>query len=620
MNLKESQLTKEDFQISKLEEDEALDYIKKVLIEKAVNFYNGIRFSQHGTKGDFPYVNPDVVRKWLRKTDHVRNGKNGDYIQYKSASFTFFIRKDYSKGWMILTAGFDDPINIHNPPYPYDVKKIRKIGDPSVAESITMDTSYYQSTPEAKEISKLEEGEALNSIKVYIVPKAVKRYTEWMVARLGDEALYFTSGDVLKALKKDWKTPGRIDYQSKLFDGKVKLNFIIEKNASKFVLDKFGGPKIYVGFYDPIDEKYQLYDLFPSQKPQKESLNENNIIPNLTKEEIFRAIFLIKKLFIDELGYDLGKHLKKISDFPSRLPEYFSNSVSYEYKEKGKRVVFGIYKDNDGLWVDRFDQGSKSSSHNWNVNNTLKDLLNENIEPLNFHISKEEEDRALQCIRNRALKWSPPEVGKALKKTEHFRSSHPHGVDKITYEAQVGDKWYGFTVEKDGRGLWIIPLQIEPNSPPIPAGYRMRVMENVEKPQGTIDKEEEAHGFIFIKRGLVPMAVKTGNDRIRGFGHSEWEQTSVEDVIKNLRKTEHLRSKYIPNTDYIEYSYSQPRKLPLRFWIKKGSTNKFDDQPGKLVLMAGYEHPIKTEFFNYVVSFTPEGRPNTFSENIKMPI
>jgi len=637
MKLNENVLTIEDFQVSKLEEEEALDYIKKILVGKAIAFYNECKYRARD-KSKFYKLDFNDIRRSLKKTAHYRNTKTGDYIEYKSPPLTFFIRKDYSKGWMNLVAGFSHPTEPHEPPFPYDVRKIRKIGDPTVSESEGDDFE-----PDEYTISKQEEQEAFQAIKTRLVPTFVEKFNNFGLKGAYSHAHHLSVEQILRTLKRvNRPAPYEVHYMAHIPTKrsiKYNISFVIAKrihNPNTWKTPKGQEKPLYiklvVGYYDCEWKDFvfvSLGTLYENpgvsidriKKDKANLLSENTIIPKLTKEEIYRAFISIKKKCEDELGPDLGKYLRKTNDLPSIDSDWFSNTVYYEYKEKGKRIVFGIWKDDAGLWVDRFDKGSKSITYDWNVDDYFMSVIKENIKHYGFHISKEEEDIALQYIRNRALSDFPEKVRKHFKKSAHFHADKPYESDIIVYSAYVDGKFYGRRVEKDSSGLWII---ISDTRSGAPAGYKMKVplFENTE-PQGNITKEEEAHGLIFIKRGLVPMSVKTGNDRIRGWGDSEWEQTSVEDVLKHLRKTNHVRREYVAGMtygDYIEYSYNRPRKIPLRFWIKKEQSNNMNDPAGKLVLVAGYEHPIRTENFNYIVSFNSEGRPNTFQEGVKIPM
>jgi hypothetical protein len=467
MKLNENVLVIEDFHINKMEELEALDYIKKKLIPYAVDHYDQLTQKCRRKNPDFNF---NDIRKQLKKTGDYRNTKTGDYIEYKSHPFTFFIRKDYSKGWINLTVGYNNLTKKHEPPYPFDIRKTKKIN-----ESKYMD-AYGPGPDKERKISRLEEDQAVRAIKIYLVPIVAQKVSEYLQSKYTIKDLVITPEMILKTFRKIQVEPGEILYIAPVWNGQYTITFIIEKNVGKFTIEKFGGPKMYIGYHEPNNEKYRLFDLFPGQKPVEpsKSINESEI----------------HQVKITEVGNKWGResdkrdfHLTKMDE--QRALEFLRNEVfpfvikeySLNCKETGKPIIH---------------YGPEETE----IRHSLRKLRKESFPTWKI-------DRSIYIADFKShYRW----VFLIEKEQGVIRAGY---VDDEYNDSYLFDINFSISDPFKRQAVHISPVIVRDYVP----GKGLVNEVHSKGPYQTITKKEEEYAFQQIKQNLVPHFVKRYNDK-----------------------------------------------------------------------------------------------------------
>lgn len=311
---------------------------------------------------------------------------------------------------------------------------------------------------ENKEITKLEEDQTFQILKLKVVPKAAEAYTNIFNLNRSYNKIITTSM-ILKNIKKMYKEVGKIYYESKIDDG-VTIKFIMEKSIVPFVLEKYGRPIFYIGYYAPNEDRYLLYyttwtsNLDLGYQIIKEEIKKPVLV--VSKEDIHRVIQFLKKFFASKYP-DLGKRIRKVGEHPPNL-EGNSNRIHFEYNNGKIRIIFVISRNPEGLWISRYNEGDKTAVDDFNLDVHGDKCVNEETEEELLYkygtpeVSKEEEYRALQFIKfalvpmavEKGNKWikenravfqltTVQQVLKRLKKTVHKRGP-VEGITHIEYE------------------------------------------------------------------------------------------------------------------------------------------------------------------------------------------
>lgn len=433
-NMDQRGATIDDFRVSKKEEAEALAYIKKHIVNEAVEYFEVNKASYGRRKNDV--VDAKKIIPNLRKSAHFKAGEPGnpndeaDYIVYEGydstedfwppTTFKFIITKDHNEnGWIYLAAGYINPLKRghsiimqvkrtkHYPPKP--IKEGRSHRRQPI-ESIAL-------------LSKREKDEAFYHLKMIVVPKAVNNVNAYLMGTKGMEAGTVTAQEVLKNLKKISDDGNKVVYQAKL-PGIDPIRFLIEKKNTHFVLNQYGKAMVFIGFWSPRTEYPHQFVVHPDTKWLIEA---NEHLPfsqrpesppkQVTKQEEMMMLNLLKQHYVKEFP-EIGKYLKKTRVHPSPNPEVTSDKIQYEYNDGKKRALFALCRTGAGLWILMWEWGDNRARDHLHVNvlgqsklvkevfeGTVVDVKDNGMlfETENPMFTRREESYALDVIKKRLL-------------------------------------------------------------------------------------------------------------------------------------------------------------------------------------------------------------------------
>jgi len=346
--------------------------------------------------------------------------------------------------------------------------------------------------------------------------------------------------------------------------------------------------------------------------PSPKETEVQNKFFRISKEEELHAVDYLKKMVMKyavELFTIEYKHLVKFNThILDNALERMNKSLKKMFYHKfiGKRekdiiwyetfpiigdykFIFNIYKDENGsLLVAYINPLNRVPKHFLvNTHNRLIPLYeviisDDNTEKINYKLTKEEEQRGLQYIRNEVLPMALEEYGLAAKELNlpqvHYgpeEDSVIHSLRKIRHETFPNDlfdraiyqaefkkyKWI-FMVEKicgHVRAGYIDPFFCESklfdinfsiSDPKRPAARSSFIrIKGYMPPQGgvggglinevhsqgpypSITPEEEKHAFQYIKRQIVPLFVQEYNSNAR----DDTTNITEGDITNNLKK------------------------------------------------------------------------------------
>ena len=206
------EVSRPDMSISKIEEHEALNCIKRKVVEKMVNLFN-----YYADQKDFPYQFPQhsisptqVIRKHitnrditsrLRKTFHEKKGESkksqySDYIEYTSTVYginlVFFIKKHAE----LVEDGCRDVLLV-GLMQPYLDDEVIAYSFSDLNEGVADKEKYAEYQKQQAilgHIDKFEEQRSLDFLRKVVVPKLVQHYNY----RTNDKPSIFNSFKPLK--------------------------------------------------------------------------------------------------------------------------------------------------------------------------------------------------------------------------------------------------------------------------------------------------------------------------------------------------------------------------------------------------------------------------------------
>jgi hypothetical protein len=389
-----------------------------------------------------------------------------------------------------------------------------------------------ENTPNRK-ISKMEEARAFNAIVNYTTSDPT-----WP-----KELVHTKKIDQRRS--EDPNVPDEIDFETIYTHGPnkdLKLIYItrIRKNeAGKiefYIVNKGLGP----------DREIEMHAIY---KYIKENIEPNL---NISKEEEGRGLeFIINEIL--ELVMELYNNGEMISVVNYGKPkirrgpdeEKFRKSlrkvlvdrdrIIYRANWEGQNFLFIIRKIKNEIWTGYINLLREAIL--FNINYRLSDfrrpaakiekatVLLENLEPYNRKISKEEEGRAFQFLRNKSdgCYVGAPKLGTRLKKVGHVVSTDPNKSDVITYGGGENNVFY--FVEKDEKGRLCLDVGYagykSDNPTPIP------LQENIQ-PNLKISKEEEDYALQSLLRNIDNYSVKKS---LRKINHKKYTNPKYPEII-----------------------------------------------------------------------------------------
>lgn len=268
---------------------------------------------------------------------------------------------------------------------------------------------------------------------------------------------------------------------------------------------------------------------------------------------------------------------------------------------------YDIYRDNnDGHLTVKYWYTFARYAFMVDLSNPQK--LKENAESEWWHITKEEEGRALQYIRRRFPTEHGAELGKKIKKLKH--ELYPNKSDELVFGGYVNGEWMGFRVKKDNKGIWVGQIYDSGqkktdawfNVPAIPIDPNLPWAHHIDEGIGEyeISKREEEEAFQFMKRQVIPQLVSNYNfgvnHRASLSKYMIYKPTTEKEIIQNLKKVSHRKYDEQGNfygSDHITY----------RSTLEGGNGPTFDFYIDKTngVLYASYDTPFQSHKISYRV-------------------
>lgn len=246
--------------ISKLEEQQALDFIKRKVIPMALFSYN-----QYSENWNFQPVTDEEIRKNLKKTleDFTdRIGKDHQMTMAIQAAYdpkVVYEADVNNRRWVftILRSGKDDHLYVTwTNPYTFSGKW--------TLVSFNINEGIEESRPGT--ISKMEEQYALQAIKKYMVPRAVKDANKYLTSNRGrikfSISQLLDERDIILHLKKSDHRSNhlgvdRIEYTSKN-PGRINVEFFITMSSNGYEY------KLYIGYHSLFKETPGFSMVIPS--------------------------------------------------------------------------------------------------------------------------------------------------------------------------------------------------------------------------------------------------------------------------------------------------------------------------------------------------------------------
>jgi hypothetical protein len=585
-----------DRRISKIEEDRALVYIRRVLIPVATRSWNKSCLKSKTCKNCV--ITAEQISKNLKKVSHAKFVSNDrtttDTIRYESdflvgnnqelnGPFRFETYKQVTDGKLL--ASWENPGS--QMPIYYDVGQ-------SVDENSSKLNENHNSEPP---ISKREEGEALDFIKKKIVPIALRDYNRYS-ASVG---LYFNSitlEDILKNLKKiDIDFPpisSKGIATHSVYDPTIHYGCEFDQQKWSFAISKsLMDGKMYVVWRHPYNFSGKFYlvggelirEEFDPAQFSKVSKREEQEALRFIKLKLVHKVAPHYKLDPQEIAHGLVKKEKN---------EDFIAYVYYRHKFDTKPITFFISKSPNNKLIASFYYPNSSTEYRFEVGpgGELREGIERNPDvkiPPELKLSTIEEREALQFIKKIFVeyvldRWTQVNnfgvttdaliysINKTLHKVdvgmdykdsikiidgEAVTVNIPY--EYVTYKADK-PTFISFTIFKQYNGELMVRSQIEKIGT-IAVNIRGRLFEGSIKiknrpPQieRLISKIEEDQILQYIRRIIIPWAIKEYN-----YGNPEDinQLKSSEDISRNLRK---ISIKYDPKEkeEIIEYRAPHP--------------------------------------------------------------
>jgi len=654
--------------ISKMEEGEALQFIRRKLIPKAVieinkNIIGGKTCISH-------LVTEEDISKNLKKTKHERYDLSGDpnrsdHIEYTSHKIgrpdvIFIIYKSYIE--QQNDKGDITPLGLKIVAGYKPIFKTSYSTSHFILENINEEITVAR-------ISKLEEPQALQYIRRILVPLAVK----WWNDRTDVHPL--KEDQILKVLKKmvDRRPDDSIDkkymntdyivYKSIIpcedlsFNNKISFEFPITKNVEGKVEVNFRSNLIDVGPFWVGENPLSLKEGSLIEHGEVKTTEDYSV----SKMEEAEALQFIRNVLIKNISqeYDFDANLirqtlKKIRH------DIYPNWGDIRYRANTGRlhpeIDFSIYK-NDKAQICVGIDHEYNSHRVFRIDDYLKtNLVKENSEQdinRSQRLTKEDEQRGFDYIKRFLVPLAVKEferrfnieirgqdIRRILKKTEHYRASTNRSEnDYVAYEAPSPFEKLKFVFEvyknnaggimaswgiirKEATGAHGVGTMNIYYVDPDYDEYQPRqwvMKENVEN-KLSISKLEEAQAVDVIKKKLIPEFIKYMDDPTK---YNYQPLLSVEDSRRTLKKIAQVyhRDGYITQ---LYYSVFINTAEPFEFWVFKNNDgivcilNKWND---RITHVGGTltENSIPQELIKYSVSKLEEDQAVDFMKKKLIP-
>lgn len=265
------EVSRPDMSMSKLEEHEALDFLKRKVVEKMVNLFNHyVDQKNNPSQRDITIPSEKIIKKHitnkdiisrLRKTFHEKKGESkksqfSDYIEYTSTiygiNFVFFIQKHaklVDDGYRdIIIVGFIRPYSNENDflskiSYAMsDWNDVMEVLNEEVADQKKYD-EYQKKQAILGHIDKFEEHRSLDFIRKVVIPKLVQHYN----SRTEDTPSVFNNynppkpvnvADVNRNLKKSKHLMFGGKDPDTYFSDYIEYTSKVDNNIFTFYIDK----------------------------------------------------------------------------------------------------------------------------------------------------------------------------------------------------------------------------------------------------------------------------------------------------------------------------------------------------------------------------------------------
>lgn len=554
--------------ISPAEEQLGLHFIRKKLVPKAVDYWN--KLGRHGsmwTPMKDHLTNEDlekrIVKSEERRTPPERqlDKHTHDKITYvawidktpvlgrpSGTKFTFYTTKNASGSLIACYLNPDrddagDCYSVHK-----SLKEIMKEEKDSVEGKFR--------------ISKEEEMRALQFIRRMILPTVVKNWNKDFPRHKIKERNI--NHNLVKKDHHTWPSEfglyDSVEYISPTYkqndpmvfkivksrDGELKVTFSAHKEAPALSYT--------VGNWDATAGWF------------KENTNNS---ASITKEDEDRGLNFIRKFVIPLFVNSWNRYYKtkpiSVKEISHTLIKVgVDRGINYIAKASISgvplSVKYRIYKDSMGELMASWDF-PHLGYHSYFVRDTsIKQDLTEDIDRLSkreelyllVYLQKTLMPQILEDKYSHFLKKYPgkyPErkypritVKDVIKNLKKLRMD----VDSASYESIINDDVdFAFHLQKKD-GQFMIgaqgPMNIDWSWYPVIGAQNL--MESIAAVKYSISKQEEFQALDFIKKKVVPQSVDFKNETNRGYTHEPL--VKVSDVLKTLKKVEHVRDRTTP--------------------------------------------------------------------------
>lgn len=599
-----AELYKHFFIISKIEEDKALDYIKREIVPLTVEGYN--KYADKSNRIDVRNVQANL--KKVRQGPYRINHGNGKIIRHDitiwkaPGFFTFFIFKQYAGSLFIgashsLSAFPRVYKAFSNPPFKTTFNLPQEIlKDPIFLTEGVQEIDWH--------LTKIEEQKALQFIRNSLLEQVVEDYNEAAPERKVPVVHYGPEErDIIDSLRK----VKHIEFPEHKTD---QIIYVADFKGWQwvFIIEKIGIgtriPYIQAGYIDDRWNESKMYNINiprpddatkPWQDPKKTFKRVTGFMPHMpggypgllglkkpkleegfgqhdltmSKREEDFGFHLLKQTLYDERA---KKTIKKISHIRTTSPRHVPDKVVYEV----------IYSDNTVAWyamgkncrtgklvyypVDK--DGERTTHHDTPLEDDGDPGLIESSQTPNLHISKEEETWALQQLRKRRNSQGES-IGKYLKKMSHVVSNEPNRLsDRIKYKNT--DDATTYTIVKNrvdgklGYHAGYIAFKTDSRGRRLPDDWESDNIDDFEVPlhetkrgeiNPVLEKRDEARAVQFIK-GITDSGVKPYSQTLRKICN---QPTTNEEVISNKA----IYRGNLPNGDVMTFTVYMSYRMGL---------------------------------------------------------
>lgn len=594
----EMKLQNKYFRINKMEEEWALQFLRKKVLKYAVELFQIQYKHELRYKKEPLNFTPEQISKNLKKVSEERyNGKRKrDYITY-SAPLIYEYKLDFlifksDTGCLV--------IQCRNP--------ITTLFKSFVIKNFDELTPLYEShiDPSSNkekdkfDISKIEESFALNYLRRKLLPAIINEYNhrlKWY-RDLESHKKFVTITNIPETIKS-LKKVRDIQMHNNVPSRRIQYKTISPKSIEfVFEIQKIRPHVVSIDYFDPLINNWRLYELIPRMSGDglaySNLINEGMGFPESTnlriskQEEDYILQYLRNQAFTVDKTYK--KTVRKIKHDKFNNP-YISDKIQYQGTyDDGHKGIISIRKNIDGKFV-YFPVGPDGELQ------TIHPipLITEGVATLQQQktITKQEEDYAFQMIKNSLTnhyvrRWNSndahedneitkEDLNKNIKKRDviHWVKG---GIKEITYKVEPN---HFFMISRSPTGN--IRIGYYDNWTKTQQWFSIRtgceiepIRENIDQPNLHISKEEEMWALERLKR----------------------RKNNVGDPIgRYLKKIKHHVSDDPKYPDQVVYKNTQNNTT---YTLQK-------DRWGKLGYKAGYINAIKNK------SLDPRSFPDEYT-------